>query len=41
MTITQEARAVGDKFRYAFIEGPDRVAIELIEDRTAHPPEEE
>jgi catechol 2,3-dioxygenase-like lactoylglutathione lyase family enzyme len=38
--ITQAARAVQDKFRYAFIEGPDRIAIELIEDHTEHPPEE-
>jgi catechol 2,3-dioxygenase-like lactoylglutathione lyase family enzyme len=38
--ITQQARAVRDKFRYAFIEGPDRIAIELIEDHTEHPPEE-
>lgn len=26
------------KFRYAFIEGPDQIAIELIEDHSGHPP---
>ena len=40
VVVTQEARAVQDKFRFAFIEGPDRIAIELIEDHTEHPPEE-
>jgi catechol 2,3-dioxygenase-like lactoylglutathione lyase family enzyme len=44
--ITQEARNVRGKFtrgklKAAFIEGPDHVAIELIEDYTQHPPEEE
>jgi catechol 2,3-dioxygenase-like lactoylglutathione lyase family enzyme len=39
--ITQEPRDVRGKFKFAFIEGPDRVAIELIEDHTQHPPEEE
>lgn len=29
--VTQEPREVPGKFRFAFIEGPDRVAIELIE----------
>jgi catechol 2,3-dioxygenase-like lactoylglutathione lyase family enzyme len=41
ITITQPPRAVPEKFRYAFIEGPDRIAIELIEDHTEHPPEEQ
>ena len=37
--VTQEPRqGPGGKFRYAFIEGPDRVAIEVIEDKTTHPP---
>jgi catechol 2,3-dioxygenase-like lactoylglutathione lyase family enzyme len=31
----------GGKYRYAFIEGPDRMAIELIEDHTGHPPLED
>lgn len=39
--VTQEPREVPGKFRYAFIEGPDRIAIELIEDRTTHPAEEQ
>jgi len=30
----------GGKVRTAFIEGPDRVAVELIEDKSPHPPEE-
>ncbi len=38
--ITSEPVDVPGKFRYAFIEGPDRIAIELIEDHTGHPPEE-
>lgn len=38
--ITQEVREVQGKFKYTFIEGPDRIAIELIEDWTEHPPEE-
>jgi len=40
VTVTQEPRDVAGKFRYAFIEGPDHIAIELIEDRTEHPPQE-
>jgi catechol 2,3-dioxygenase-like lactoylglutathione lyase family enzyme len=35
--VTQELREVGGKFKYAFIEGPDRIAIELIEDHSEHP----
>lgn len=43
--VTQETREVKDAagrllFRFAFIEGPDRVAIELIEDHSERPPEE-
>lgn len=38
--VTQETREVAGKFTYAFIEGPDHVAIELIEDHSGHPPEE-
>ena len=38
--VTQEPRDVQGKFKFAFIEGPDRVAIELIEDRTEQPPVE-
>lgn len=38
--VTQEPREAPGKFRFAFIEGPDKIAIELIEDHTAHPPEE-
>lgn len=38
--VTQEANEVPGKYKYAFIEGPDRIAIELIEDHTSHPPDE-
>lgn len=41
VNVTQEPREVAGKFRFAFIEGPDRIAIELIEDHTQHPPEEQ
>lgn len=39
--VTQEPREVKGKFKFAFIEGPDHVAIELIEDHTTHPAEEQ
>lgn len=39
--ITQEPRAVQGKFKFAFIEGPDRIAIELIEDHSEQPPMEQ
>lgn len=32
------AQGPGGRYRHAFIEGPDKIAIELIEDRTPHPP---
>lgn len=35
--VTAEPRSVGP-IKFAFIEGPDRVAIELIEDRSPAPP---
>ena len=38
--VTQEPRDVQGKFKFAFIEGPDHIAIELIEDHTERPPEE-
>lgn len=38
--VLAEPRVINPQLRYAFIEGPDRMAIELIEDRTEHPPYE-
>ena len=38
--ITAEPVNVPGKLRYAFIEGPDKIAIELIEDHTDQPPAE-
>lgn len=38
--VTAEPVDVQGKLRYAFVEGPDRIGIELIEDHTGHPPEE-
>jgi hypothetical protein len=38
VTVTSEPRSIaGGKVRFAFIEGPDRIAIELVEDRTERP----
>jgi catechol 2,3-dioxygenase-like lactoylglutathione lyase family enzyme len=38
VTVTAEPRSIADgKIRFAFIEGPDRIAIELLEDRTDKP----
>jgi catechol 2,3-dioxygenase-like lactoylglutathione lyase family enzyme len=38
ITVTAEPRSIADgKVRFAFIEGPDRIAIELLEDRTGRP----
>ena len=37
ITVLAEPKTGGPGWRHAFIEGPDRVAIELIEDRTAQP----
>jgi catechol 2,3-dioxygenase-like lactoylglutathione lyase family enzyme len=39
--VTAEPVNVPGKFRFAFIEGPDHMAIEIIEDHSGHPPEEE
>jgi catechol 2,3-dioxygenase-like lactoylglutathione lyase family enzyme len=39
--VTSEPRDIQGKFKFAFVEGPDNVAIELIEDHTDHPPEEQ
>ena len=37
--VTAEPRSIADgKVRFAFIEGPDQVAIELLEDSTPRPP---
>jgi catechol 2,3-dioxygenase-like lactoylglutathione lyase family enzyme len=37
--VTAEPRSIGDgKVRFAFIEGPDKVAIEVMEDKSEHPP---
>jgi catechol 2,3-dioxygenase-like lactoylglutathione lyase family enzyme len=37
--VTAEPRSIADgKVRFAFIEGPDQVAIELLEDTTPRPP---
>ncbi len=36
--VTQPPREVPGKFKYAFIEGPDQIAIELIEEHSEHPP---
>ena len=37
--VTAEPRSIADgKVRSAFIEGPDQVAIELLEDSTPRPP---
>jgi catechol 2,3-dioxygenase-like lactoylglutathione lyase family enzyme len=37
--VTEEPRSwAGGKIRSAFIEGPDRIAIEIVEDRSGHPP---
>lgn len=38
--VTAEPVNVPGKFRHAFIEGPDKLTIELIEDHTAQPPTE-
>jgi catechol 2,3-dioxygenase-like lactoylglutathione lyase family enzyme len=40
VAVTQEPVSVSPQLRYAFIEGPDRIAIEVIEDKTEHPPYE-
>jgi catechol 2,3-dioxygenase-like lactoylglutathione lyase family enzyme len=38
VTVTAEPRSIAEgKIKFAFIEGPDRIAIELIEDRTVRP----
>jgi catechol 2,3-dioxygenase-like lactoylglutathione lyase family enzyme len=38
VTVTAEPRSIADgRIRFAFIEGPDRVAVELIEDATPRP----
>ena len=37
-TIIDPPREAAGKFKHAFIEGPDRISIELIEDHTPHPP---
>ncbi len=44
--VTAEPREVKDAsgkllLKFAFIEGPDKVAIELVEDHSEHPPEEQ
>ena len=36
--VTEGVRRVNSKLRTAWIEGPDHMAIELLEDRTDHPP---
>jgi catechol 2,3-dioxygenase-like lactoylglutathione lyase family enzyme len=38
--VTDEPADVPGKYRHAFIEGPDRITIELIEDHTDQPPAE-
>lgn len=38
--VTDEPVNVPGKYRHAFIEGPDRITIELIEDHTKQPPAE-
>ena len=35
--VTQEPRRINDQVRYAFVEGPDKVAIEVIEDKSPQP----
>jgi hypothetical protein len=35
--LTSEPRSITDGVRAAFIEGPDQVAIELLEDHTTRP----
>ena len=37
ITMLAEPAAGGPGWRHAFIEGPDRIAIELIEDNTPRP----